>query len=1025
MAELESAVAYWKASQYDYLNADASGKWLDLSGGGHDGTISGATFRSWPGYNYLYSSDDASAELETPDHADFDITGDIDVRGWGSLRNLSSSSDSYGYSKWLSGTQESILAATLDAASDGLKVYWSEDGSTLISEVSTVTWASVGIGNDDWFGWRITMEIDDGACNFYYRTDGPENIDSDSGWTQLGSADVSTASGSNGAATSIHSGTAKPAIGGHDGQQNYEGNIVRIVVCDGLGIANVVADWDADSYTATDIVNGTFSDGSHTWTLVNGTAAEISRIVDRSHFWFDGTNDKIVIDDHPDLNFTATESLTLGIACRSYDYTPATQYTLIDKRQGTGGYLGYGLQAQTDGDMKFVLQATGGTPDDQLAGASDGAAITAIGVRNVIDDDIEVFLDGTGSGSPTTDSTTGTLTYATDITIGAFEGSSQWFKGEIWSAALLRSALSDAQVVTLDEELNATYTASEADAYMDGVEFWVDAAHYSGAGVVNDRSGNNHNSSVDPIASGNVLHYDHDGTNYFYRPGVGDQDLSIADAAKFDITDDGDIDIRIKVALDDYTPAGYYWLVNKGPTSAATGWAFLFNNSSTGYLRFGAGSTVVNATAATGVTDGEETWLGVSFDATAGEVEFWKNDTNDADITTWTQIGTAVSCSTDNSTNTDPVQIAGHDSANIPTGKWFECEVRDGINGTLVVDWSADDYTEADIEAGTHTDGASNTVTLNQSGTAERARVVTRAHWWFDTNALIDFPDHANLDIGASDDFSLAFSGRSYDVTPGSSNSPISKRTSGGYEVQLHTSGVWRAVWHDGSVSFTDDASGTDGEAVTIVTVRNVADDDGEIFLNGTGSGSPTTDNTTSSLANALTLRLGSQPGGNNDYQGEIYQAFIFRSAKSDSEVTDLDTVLDGTLSTLETFSISDSTSPATIAAIGAINSATIATFTEIVATAVEALGEIPTITLSAGSGITPATVNLLAGIPTATVLELQQISPATVTALGAIPLPAYLGGPRAIVEFIMAASLIAEFEMEATKTVNYNPKIG
>ena len=76
------------------------------------------------------------------------------------------------------------------------------------------------------------------------------------------------------------------------------------------------------------------------------------------------------------------------------------------------------------------------------------------------------------------------------------------------------------------------------------------------------------------------------------------------------------------------------------------------------------------------------------------------------------------------------------------------------------------------------------------------------------------------------------------------------------------------------------------GVAHSFAIVRDTAADDIEGHLDGTGSGSPTTDTTTATLANAFALRFGrNSGGGGTPLDGEIMGIALFREALTDAEI--------------------------------------------------------------------------------------------------------------------------------------------
>ena len=78
-----------------------------------------------------------------------------------------------------------------------------------------------------------------------------------------------------------------------------------------------------------------------------------------------------------------------------------------------------------------INDGTNNAQDVTIAGPGDHTAFVA-GMRRDVDtqDEVEAFLDGVGSGSPTTDNTTGTLANGTDVTVGH---TTDTLAGSVWA----------------------------------------------------------------------------------------------------------------------------------------------------------------------------------------------------------------------------------------------------------------------------------------------------------------------------------------------------------------------------------------------------------------------------------------------------------------------------------------------------------------------------------------------------------------------------------------------------------------
>lgn len=180
------------------------------------------------------------------------------------------------------------------------------------------------------------------------------------------------------------------------------------------------------------------------------------------------------------------------------------------------------------------------------------------------------------------------------------------------------------------------------------------------------------------------------GTNYVHLPGTSGHYVSTPDAAALDIT--GDIDIRVYVAMDDWTPATDACVLAKYNTTGNQR-SYNLHVLNSGLLNFqwsedGTAQITKSSTAATGFTDGTAHWIRATLDvdngAAGNTVTFYTSE----DGTTWTQLGntvvTAGVTSIFNSTSVLELGARNTGTAANTAGKIFQAQVRTGIGGTIV-----------------------------------------------------------------------------------------------------------------------------------------------------------------------------------------------------------------------------------------------------------------------------------------------------------------------------------------------------
>ena len=182
-------------------------------------------------------------------------------------------------------------------------------------------------------------------------------------------------------------------------------------------------------------------------------------------------------------------------------------------------------------------------------------------------------------------------------------------------------------------------------------------------------------------------------------PGSTGNHGSSPDSASNSVT--GDIDIRVLLAADDWTPAAQNTVLSKyTETGNQRSYALAIETDGTLELRWSADGTAVitkASTAAPTVADGKPLWIRATLDvdngAAGNDVKFYTS----TDGKTWTQLGTTVTTATATSifNSTAGLVLSGINAgtAEFLAGKVYYAEVRNGLNGALVATFDADDGT--------------------------------------------------------------------------------------------------------------------------------------------------------------------------------------------------------------------------------------------------------------------------------------------------------------------------------------------
>jgi len=423
---------------------------------------------------------------------------------------------------------------------------------------------------------------------------------------------------------------------------------------------------------------------------------------------------------------------------------------------------------------------------------------------------------------------------------------------------------------------------------------YAQAKNYSGSGAWLDESSA---SARDATISG-ALFYDVDYNvgHYTRHPGTSTELCKTPDATAWDICDDGVIDIRIMFSIDDVTPAAISYLISKNPSGGTTGWGVYLTTGGVPTFEIGDGTNrTISASTAPTWSNGDVYRLGLTYNPATGLANFFFNtDFDVADITTWTQLGSAdrdIGSTYSATNNNDDVEIGSSAGGERLTGNIYRLQVRDGTNGTLIGNFDATEVDDADRLAGTHTDSAATPKvwTHTRSG-AEFIRWVDRPHFWFDgTNDGMEISDHADLDFAGGVDFTIGIGKRAYVVATGTLL----------YKGPNTSPGPTWSMWEQGgtpdyvrSYSVDGVASNNDGsyreskvgEAVGIVSTN----DRGtlhEMFTNGDGgSGGTGPPASALTLANSNSLWIGRTEAADTYYKGEIWAWSVHRSLLNNTD---------------------------------------------------------------------------------------------------------------------------------------------
>lgn len=358
--------------------------------------------------------------------------------------------------------------------------------------------------------------------------------------------------------------------------------------------------------------------------------------------------------DSAPLSITGDIDIRVQVALR--DWTPPAINALVGKYTGSNNQRSYLLNITTGGSANLFLSANGTAASQvtssAVVGAADGAVKWVRATWRASDGRVQFFLSDDGLSWAQL-GTNQTIAYAAiydssqALEVGSWASGGSYLAAGTFYRAEVRNGINGTVVASPD------FTGTQSSGFHDAQgNVWT----------------------VNP-ASGMLL------------SGVAGNYASTPDSAPLSIT--GDIDLRVRCALADWTPAvdtsflakyvttgnqrSYYFWVHTDGKLNLTRWTD------------GTGATgiVLTSSAATSITDGATKWVRVTLNAATGGGKFYTSD----DGSSWSQLGTDVSAASGGAYDgTASLEIGACQTGavNPATGTFYYAEVRNGIDGTVV-----------------------------------------------------------------------------------------------------------------------------------------------------------------------------------------------------------------------------------------------------------------------------------------------------------------------------------------------------
>jgi hypothetical protein len=886
------------------------------------------------GTNYAYLPGLAGNYLGVTDSAALDITGDLDVRVLVML------------DAWNTGAEQTLIAKFTNLSvnrswqfrigtTGALQLVTSADGTAILTHTSSVV-PSLFSGVAYWL--RATIDVASGSDRVVQFFQAPFSATTPVAWTQIGTT-ITTAG-----TTSIFNGAAPLTLGSINAGLSVfgAGRFYRAQVLSGIS-GTVVLDTNLSTMITTGSETAMLSTGpgspiipEPSDTLPNLGWGGFSLNARYGSAVGPDTNDPLlltrttenyvylpgvalnyaVVGNAPALNITGDIDIRVRVALDDWTSAPSAgiQHFVSKYHESTAGYY-FGLLATGELRIGWTLAGVDRNATSTVAtGIADG---TIKWVRATLDVDngasgrsAQFFTSDDGvtwTQLGTTVTQAGTTSIGvtpTGLVLGAYGIAPSVFlmQGKFYRAQVL-DGIGGTVALDVDFTTGIVNGAQTSLAISGTAADQLDNALVltnlgTGGPVLNAQRGSN----LAAADTNDPAVLSHTGTNYLYLSGVANNYASTPDSAALDIT--GDIDIRVRVALDDWTPAAAQTLLAKYGGSGAR--SYLFDVQTAGTLRFqyttgGVTGVSVTSSVATGIADGSIKWVRVAFDVDNGAAgntgTFYTSD----DGVTWAQLGAPVTAAgvVAIASTAAPLEIGSFasGSSGLAAAKFYLAQVLSGIGGTVVFDANFSTGIISGAQT-TFTESSTNaaTVTINRSTSGRRSVAVVQPTLLFGTDDYMDVANNDLLNFGAGQNFTVIAANRTW-ATAGNESIVAKKANFAtndlGWALGRSTTTTRARMGSDTSYNSNNvDAAGSYG-ALTLSGLVVVANTSMTVYNNATTAVAATPP--TGSFASTFTMRIGNTTSG-TPFNGELFGAAIWRRALSAAEIALVNTHYNGTV---------------------------------------------------------------------------------------------------------------------------------
>jgi hypothetical protein len=243
---------------------------------------------------YLNLPNVSGSKADTPDHADFGITGDIDIRALVASTDWTPASTQISISQNNTTGSQAAWQFRLDSAGT-LTFTWSVLGTGTTNSTSTVGVPDIA-GQPLWI--RVTMDVDNGAVGndvkFYTSAEAVTTDPASVTWTQLG-ATVTTAG-----ITSIFDSSSVVTVGTTaNNASRWIGNIYYAEVRNGIG-GTIVANPDFRDIDQQNSSTQLTDDHAKVWTVRGSASWHVPALPEDRYLLEDGSSILLLESSVPD-----------------------------------------------------------------------------------------------------------------------------------------------------------------------------------------------------------------------------------------------------------------------------------------------------------------------------------------------------------------------------------------------------------------------------------------------------------------------------------------------------------------------------------------------------------------------------------------------------------------------------------------------------------------------------------------------------------------------------------------------------